>query len=188
MLAPRPEPLGVQLSTLEALEEVVELLASAPAYRRGMLEGLVASLGGLDHQLAAKASQVGAPGDESQFLSVHWKHPSFARAGDILPGPSSPSQSLAVLIARHGDSLSRALIEEVMDIWGKHARSPRLATPLLRTADTLLGKGGFQSVSSDGALLERLLELVRGEIRQCKDIPRQGLGLTPPSALGCPLH
>lgn len=58
LLSGRPEPLPALMSNGEALEELLGLLPTCKAYVGSVVEGLAASIGGVDAILAGKCAQV----------------------------------------------------------------------------------------------------------------------------------
>ncbi len=160
---------GGLTASLEALVRLVRLL-DEPSYTPALFEGLVASIGGVDASLAKVASQA--------LLDV------LQQQG--APGESSPDRQRTPLLPRIAHTL--------VSTWSKHARSPRLATPLLRTALLLLTRApGItaatlpipppQQVSTattethtqppaESTFVDHLVELVRAETRACTDVAR----------------
>ncbi|KAK9814241.1 hypothetical protein WJX72_002759 [[Myrmecia] bisecta] len=129
-------------ATLEALPRLA-LLVVQEDYREAVLEGLAASIGGLDASLTRSAS---------------------AALVQVLTA-TSPDGGQSSLLA--------AVASCLLAIWAHHARSPRMANPLLRTLDLLYSQtplATLQPGSSD--IPERVLDLVKAEVRQCRDIPR----------------
>ena len=48
-----------------------------------------------------------------------------------------------------GSQLLTDVAQALTDLWGQHARSPRLATPILRTAEVLLSQTHFLALEKD---------------------------------------
>lgn len=182
--------------SLEAVRRLSQLVAAAPAYSAALLEGLVASIGGVDAQLAkvasaalleALASGEAAGAGVGESSSTH--HGSTASAG---PGSAG---------------LSGQVAGQFVDMWQRHAKSGRMAGPLLRTADLLVtrapgvlasqvvppppkpaGAGGAEEQAQGGGaaaagaageaapalqpLPDVLVGLARAETRQCTDVAR----------------
>ncbi|DBA68172.1 TPA: hypothetical protein ACH3X2_013907 [Trebouxia sp. C0005] len=121
----------------------VSALLAVPEYRRAVLEGLVASIGGLDASLCKEASAAFV-----QTLTA--------------AGPEGEGSQLLADVA-----------QALTDLWGHHARSPRLATPILRTAEVLLSQTQILALEKDlSSALGTILDLTKKECQQCKDVPR----------------
>ena len=177
-------------ASLEAVPRLARLLL-VPQYTGPLLEGIVASVGGVDASLARVAS---------------------GALVDVVAGRSSAGEQ----------QLQRQqLLEKVagcmLEMWGRHAKTARMAGPLMRCADLLAtrapellevhvaaddaasaaGPAGAAGdaigapVSASAASIstakvpfpDRLVALVRAETRQCTDVPR----LLDASALLCHL-
>lgn len=82
------------------------------------------------------------------------------------------AHAVSALTVRHGDVFAHTVLTAILGAWARHERSPRLATPVMRCFDLLFTRGMFRAVAADAGFLERLLELARGEVRQCKDVVR----------------
>ena len=176
-------------ASLEAVPRLARLLP-VPQYTGPLLEGLVASVGGVDASLARVAS---------------------GALVDVVAGRSSAAEQ---------QSQRQQLLEKVagclLEMWGRHAKTARMAGPLMRCADLLatrapellevrvaaedaasaagpVGAGNTirAPVSASAAAIptatvpfpDRLVALVRTETRQCTDVPR----LLDASALLCHL-
>ena len=89
-------------------------------------------------------------------------------AGDALSGAA----------ASLGEAGLEGLVAALLAAWQRHARSPRMATPLLATADVLLAATPLRAALSGpggGApppWAAQLLAAVQGEVRGCGDVPR----------------
>lgn len=60
-----------------------------------------------------------------------------------------------------------------VESWKRHARSSRMATPLLKTAHILLTKTDIAEVAAgERSLCCEVLDLARGEVNKCCDIGR----------------
>ncbi|KAG2446099.1 hypothetical protein HXX76_000699 [Chlamydomonas incerta] len=132
---------GVSAS-LEALQRVVVQLLPVAPYTGYLLEGLAASIGGVDNSLAkvasaallealACASGAGSVGDGAG-AGIAAAADGGAGAGASGSGSGNgltTAVALAALVSGH-----------FLDIWARHAKSSRMATPLLRTALLLLTK------------------------------------------------
>ena len=104
--APGPEAVaGLAEASPEALAGALSLLREE-AWGPAVMEGVVASAGGVDFQLAS------AVGD-----AVAW----HVEAG--------------------GEGAARRVLALLVRCWRRHARSPRLATPLLKTTEALFARG-----------------------------------------------
>lgn len=160
---------GGLTASLEALVRLVRLL-DEPSYTPALFEGLVASIGGVDASLAKVASQA--------LLDV------LQQQG--APGGDSPGKQRTPLLPRIAHTL--------VSTWSKHAKSPRLATPLLRTAMLLLTRAPAITAATlpippmpqvptataetqsqpptESAFVDHLVEMVRAETRACTDVAR----------------
>ncbi|GLC39358.1 hypothetical protein PLESTM_000887300 [Pleodorina starrii] len=151
---------GGVAASLEALQRTVVGLLDEPSYTSPLLEGLVASIGGVDNSLSKVASTA------------------------LLEALAAPAPLLAA-VAGH-----------LLDIWSRHAKSSRLATPLLRTALLLVTKipdvaevrlprppppqataaaaaePPSPSASVSSRFVDHLVEAVRAETRGCSDVAR----------------
>jgi hypothetical protein len=67
------------------------------------------------------------------------------------------------------------LCDSLLAIWQKHARSPRMASALLKTTDALFMRLAFSASVLSESHTEQLLEMVRGEGRRCSDVGRLSL-------------
>ncbi|KAG2492086.1 hypothetical protein HYH03_009582 [Edaphochlamys debaryana] len=175
---------GVSAS-LEALTCVVVRLFAVQPYTAPLLEGLVASVGGVDASLSKVASAA-----LTEALAA-------AAAAD---GGADGAVGASVQDA----PLLHAVCGDLLDIWARNPKSARLATPLLRTALLLLtkvpaaaevrltrpppaqavaaasGSGDASpaesgSGSGDGAgsrFVDHLVEAVRAETRGVADVAR----------------
>jgi tubulin-specific chaperone D len=158
--------------SLEAVRRLAGLLTASPQhYTKALLEGLVASVGGVDAALTRAAS--------SSLVDVILA----ATAGSSGTQAAHPTEAL----------VAATLVE----IWQKHAKSSRMAAPLLRTADLLVTQvPGVMSArvpapppaasssgaaapdapaaaaSSDAAFPDVAVELCRAETRLCSDVGR----------------
>ena len=127
---------GVSAS-LEALQRVVVQLLPVAPYTGHLLEGLAASIGGVDNSLAKVASaallealaSAGASGVGGAEVAAADGVTGASESGS---GSGSGQAAQAALVA--------AVCGHLLDIWSRHAKSPRMATPLLRTALLLLTK------------------------------------------------
>ncbi|KXZ49841.1 hypothetical protein GPECTOR_19g292 [Gonium pectorale] len=114
---------GGAAASLEALQIIAVRLLAAPPYTEPLLEGLVASIGGVDASLSKAASQA--------LLD--------AVAAAPPPAPAAAEDG-AVASGSGRQSLLSAVAGSLLDVWSRHAKSSRMATPLLRTALLLLTK------------------------------------------------
>eukprot|EP00884_Botryococcus_braunii_P022550 jgi/Botrbrau1/897/Bobra.0167s0018.1 len=112
-----------------------------PALCESVLEGLAASVGGLDTSLAQAAG--------SSLMGV------------ILEGGGS------------ADTQQR-VADKLIQIWQRKTHSARMAVPLLRTAALLLSQQGLSLLpdASAASFHGALEELVREEVRGCRDVGR----------------
>jgi hypothetical protein len=193
-------------SGLDSVGTLAQLLP-VPHYTTALLEGLVASIGGVDAALAKAAGAALA---------------SLVDACSSAPTESEEEGAVAAAVAAAGDraSAARALRSRsvlpriacaLLDVWARHAKSPRLAGPLLRTACLLAsrtdllavlvvppppstttatdnntgGSGDTSSVTSPVPvpLPQLLVSLARAETRGCGDVAR----LTDAGSLLCAL-
>lgn len=128
-----------QFSTSDGIPQMTIFL-DTEQYQHPVLEGLVASLGGLDKSLS-----------------------------DIVK--SALVQHVQKLISAQNESKVNLFIDLILDIWQKHCRSPRMATPVLKTLYQLLRHASLVAhLSADHA--NKILGMVRSEIQKCPDIQR----------------
>ena len=99
---------GVSAS-LEAIPKLARLLA-VQQYTGPLLEGLIASVGGVDASLAKVAS---------------------VALVEVLASSEATGQ-------QQQQELLRSVAESLLEIWGRHARTTRMSGPLLKTADLLV--------------------------------------------------
>ncbi|KAL0043717.1 hypothetical protein WJX82_009809 [Trebouxia sp. C0006] len=138
-----PEAETATMSSVDQGLLGVSALLAVPEYRRAVLEGLVASIGGLDASLCKEAS--------AAFVQT-------LTAAD----PEGEGCQLLTDVA-----------QALTDLWGQHARSLRLATPILRTAEVLLSQTHILALEKDlSNTLGTILDLTQKECQQCKDVPR----------------
>lgn len=175
--------------SLEAVRRLAGLLAVSPQhYTRALLEGLVASVGGVDAALARAASS--ALVDAIQAAS----QVGTAAGGEGQVAAHTPAE---VLVAA-----------TLLQIWQAHAKSPRMAGPVLRTADLLVTRlpgimavpvpavpkpaptahsvsdnkasdtaastpvAPQQAQPAESTFADVMVELCRAETRQCTDVSR----------------
>ena len=98
---------GVSAS-LEAIPKLTRLLA-VQQYTGPLLEGLIASVGGVDASLAKVAS---------------------VALVEVLASSEATGQQQHELL--------RSVAGSLLEIWGRHARTARMSGPLLKTADLLV--------------------------------------------------
>lgn len=67
-----------------------------------------------------------------------------------------------------GGDVCRTLVA----LWELHARSPRMATPILKTLNVLLSRGVLDKICLQTADADQLVDLIRSEGRKCSDAPR----------------
>ncbi len=63
--------------------------------------------------------------------------------------PLLPQSVSACHAEGEGSQLLTDVAEALTDLWGQHARSPRLATPILRTAEVLLSQTHILALEKD---------------------------------------
>ncbi|GFR52318.1 hypothetical protein Agub_g14856, partial [Astrephomene gubernaculifera] len=125
---------GGVAASLDALHRVVVRLLAVPPYTEPILEGLVASIGGVDSSLAKAASQA-----LLEALAAKQQDTDVSGGGGG-GGAEASSQSPPPLLS--------SVAGYLLDVWSRHAKSSRMATPLLRTALLLLTKApGMQEVT-----------------------------------------
>ncbi|GLI66672.1 hypothetical protein VaNZ11_010602, partial [Volvox africanus] len=170
---------GGVAASLEALHCIVVRLLGEPAYTKSLLEGLVASIGGIDNSLAKMASVA--------LLEALAAVPSQRAAADAGADASGCGQP----------PLLTAVTGHLLNIWSRYTKSSRLATPLLRFALLLITKAPDvaevwlprppppqtavtdlacttkgSSVAPSSRFVDHLVEAVRSETRGCADVPR----------------
>ncbi|GIL68790.1 hypothetical protein Vafri_22026 [Volvox africanus] len=170
---------GGLTASLEALHCIVVRLLSEPAYTKPLLEGLVASIGGIDNSLAKVAS--------AALLEALAEAPSQCAAHDAGTDASGSGQP----------PLLKAVTGHLLDIWSRYTKSSRLATPLLRIAVLLITKApdvaevrlprppppqaavtdpecttDGSSMAPSSRFVDHLVEAVRAETRGCADVAR----------------
>lgn len=64
------------------------------------------------------------------------------------------------------------ICHDLVALWEQHARSPRMATPILKTLNVLLSRGVLDKMCLKAADADQLVHLIRGEGRKCSDAPR----------------
>jgi len=130
-----------ETTPVHALAELLPNPALGDACCLAILEGLVATAGGLDNALADEALNA------------------LVASSKRTPGARN---TLATLLVR---------------CWKTHARSPRLATPLLRATNALLERAELADAAAlpdgDGQPVGlAILGLIRGEVHACRDVGR----------------
>eukprot|EP00955_Chlamydomonas_euryale_P040586 351761-Chlamydomonas_euryale.AAC.1 len=181
--------------SLERLPLLVALLP-VPQYTAPLLEGLVASVGGVDASLSRAASKALVDVVVSAGTVPQADQP--PGGGGNGSGGGGGRTELEPTVAVHGWPLLPRLACALLEVWGRHARSPRMAGPLLRTAELLATRtslmdacvvppqhaaldGGGSGDGGDGAggappgpqpLPQLLVPLARTETRGCSDVQR----------------
>jgi hypothetical protein len=178
--------------SLEVVRRVAALISCLPLpYTGPLLEGLVASIGCVDAQLAKAASA--ALVDlltQSERQQQGAATTSAANGGSDAAGPGQPASGT------QQESLAITLGSHLVTLWQRHAKSPRMSAPLLRTADLLVTRapqvlsapvpplppkqpaGAEAAGPAQGTrsalvpLADVLVELARAETRQCSDVGR----------------
>ncbi|MEW5308920.1 MAG: hypothetical protein WDW38_000840 [Sanguina aurantia] len=168
---PAPEEGGDAAGSvsLDSIPRLAALLGTHPAYTTHLLEGLVASIGGVDNTLAKAASSAlvdvlhtASIREASSHVRIRGTSPTpistlpptavaSARGGNAVPGMpdvgirmperSAAGPSSVPHVGGRAQGASCAdVAEQFLCLWRRHARSARLATPLLRCADLLATK------------------------------------------------
>jgi hypothetical protein len=168
---------GGAAASLEALSQLVARLLAVRPYGPALLEGLVASLGCVDASLSRAAAAALVDTLAAAATATE-------RGGE---GEAEPRAACGLLVAVAGD---------LMDVWARHARSGRLAGPLLRTAALLLARApgagpdgvaelrlprpppeqaagpGAAAAGGGSRFGDHLAEAARAETRGCADVAR----------------
>lgn len=145
-------PLAEQLSQIVASEDGITQFGTADGipkmahfldtrqYQFPVLEGLVASLGGLDKSLS-----------------------------DLVKGALLQHVKNSISDQDGGKVLQ--FVTLVLDVWQKHGRSSRMATPVLKTLYQLLKHANLDAcLTADHS--NKVLSMVRAEVQKCQDISR----------------
>lgn len=64
------------------------------------------------------------------------------------------------------------ICQDLLALWEQHARSSRMATPILKTLNVLLSRGVLDKMCLKATDADQLVQLIRGEGRKCSDAPR----------------
>jgi hypothetical protein len=64
------------------------------------------------------------------------------------------------------------LYHDLVAVWEQHARSTRMATPILKTLHVLLSRGVLDKMCLKPSDADHLVDLIRGEGRKCSDATR----------------
>lgn len=154
------------MTSIEAVPRLASLLLF-PAYLEPVLEGLVASIGGVDvslHQAALQALKDIVQQQEKAAAAPA----AGSQASSQAAATSPPDQRVS------GSAFLQALAAALLSVWRRQARTSRMAIPLIRTAKELLAKSSMQGLQlPDGSsFAAQVLELTRAEARQCPDVSR----------------
>ena len=178
-----------ELAGVASTDSVTQLtqLLPVPEYTEQLLEGLVASVGGVDASLAKAVSAA---------LVEVVNNPASSTLSSLGDAPDLAKEALLASIAL-----------QLLRVWMRHAKSARMAGPLLRSGSLLVSKtqlltatvsaevaaaalavakpatavaaavtaGAGESAASSGSavpLPDVLVEVVRAETRQCTDVAR----------------
>jgi hypothetical protein len=159
-----------------------------PVYRSSLLEGVVASIGGISSSLSERCTGalvclIAQP----TYMASHVFEEEAAQNAGVFCALLSSMQLLAAAASdvegyrRRGGVSAGAmpepltagmLCESLLAIWKVHANSARMATPLLKTVNALFTRAVFSEESLTPKHVGGLLEAVKGEGRRCKDISR----------------
>ncbi|KAL6757954.1 armadillo-type protein [Haematococcus lacustris] len=127
------------LAGLQLVHAMAGLLGSTPRYCGPLLEGLVASIGCVDAQLA-KAASAALLAALSPAPSLHASSPAPLAAAPAASSPPSAEAAASEVApaVEEAPVLLQLAAEHLVKLWVKHARSPRMAGPLIKVADLLV--------------------------------------------------
>lgn len=124
--------------SLDSIPRLAALLGLHPAYTSHLLEGLVASVGGVDNTLARAASSALVDALHTASLSNKPLLPTSQHASSSTDTQQECGSQQSV--SRGHRHLASDVAHQFLCLWQRHAKSSRLATPLLRCADLLVTK------------------------------------------------
>lgn len=174
------------MASTDSVTQLMQLLP-VPEYTEQLLEGVVASVGGVDASLAKAVSAA---------LVEVVNNPASSTLSSLGDAPELAKEALLASVAL-----------QLLRVWMRHAKSARMAGPLLRSGSLLVSKtqlltatvsaevaaaalavakpatavaaavtaGAGESAASGGSavpLPDVLAEVVRAETRQCTDVAR----------------